>query len=97
MIEISLQAQKAELVETLKDFELRGVETIEGYIIVLPPEASQEALFGALHKRFGNDFYAFRDISRSTRSLMSEMPGFASVLTASATSGTGTQDGPSAG
>ena len=98
VIEISLQAQKAELVETLKDFELRGVEeTIEGYIIVLPPDASQEALFGALHKRFGNHFYAFRDISRSTRSLMSEMPGFASVLTASATSGTGTQDGPSAG
>jgi ABC-2 type transport system ATP-binding protein len=97
VIEISLQAQKAELVEALKDFEPRGVEeTIEGYIIVLPPDASQEALFGALRKRFGNDFYAFRDISRSTRSLMSEMPGFASVLAASATSETGTADGSSA-
>ena len=96
VIEISLQAQKEELVEALKDFEPRGVEeTIEGYIIVLPSDVSQEALFGALRKRFGNDFYAFRDISRSTRSLMSELPGFASVLAASAISETGTADGPS--
>jgi len=82
LIEISLRVKKAELIKALAEFDLKGVEeTIEGYILVLPAGIKIELLFLALRKWFGDDFYAFRDITRSTRSLMSEIPMLADVLT----------------
>ena len=81
IIEISLTAAKSDLIECVKGLKLQGIEeTIEGYILVFPLDTPQEALFETLHKRFGRNFYSFRDISRSTRSLMSEIPGFADIL-----------------
>lgn len=82
LIEISLRVKKAELIKALVEFDLKGVEeTIEGYILALPSDTKIELLFLALRKRFGDDFYAFRDITRSTRSLMSEIPNLQDVLT----------------
>jgi len=93
IVEISLNAQKAELAGALTDFDVQGIEeTIEGFIIVLPPATAQEALFAALRQRFGKDFFAFRDISRSTRSLMSEVPGLADVLAAQSAAQSGAAD-----
>lgn len=82
LIEISLRARKVDLVKALAEFDLKGIEeTIEGYILALPPATTIEPIFLALRKRFGDDLYAFRDITRSTRSLMSEIPMLADVLT----------------
>ena len=82
LFEISLRSKKAELVKALVEFDLKGVEeTIEGYILALPSGTRIEPIFMALRKRFGDDLYAFRDITRSTRSLMSEIPMLADVLT----------------
>jgi hypothetical protein len=65
----------------MRDFGLHGIEeTIEGFILVLPGETSHEALFTALRRRFGNELYSYRDISRSTRSLMCETPTLAGIL-----------------
>jgi hypothetical protein len=64
---------------------LQGIEeTIEGFILVLPGETSHEALFTALRRRFGNELYSYRDISRSTRSLMCESPALAGLLASNA-------------
>jgi ABC-type multidrug transport system ATPase subunit len=81
VIEISLRAAKSDVVECMQDFALQGIEeTIEGFILVLPDGTSHEALFTALRRRFGNELYSYRDISRSTRSLMCETPALAGVL-----------------
>jgi ABC-2 type transport system ATP-binding protein len=81
IIEISLRAAKSDVVECMQDFALQGIEeTIEGFILVLPEGTSHEALFTALRRRFGNELYSYRDISRSTRSLMCETPTLAGVL-----------------
>jgi ABC-2 type transport system ATP-binding protein len=81
IIEISLRAAKSDVVECMQEFALQGIEeTIEGFILVLPGETSHEALFMALRRRFGNELYSYRDISRSTRSLMCETPTLAGVL-----------------
>jgi len=81
VIEISLRAAKSDVVECMQDFALQGIEeTIEGFILVLPDGTSHEALFSALRRRFGSELYSYRDISRSTRSLMCETPTLAGVL-----------------
>jgi ABC-type multidrug transport system ATPase subunit len=81
IVEISLRAAKSDVVACMKDFGLQGIEeTIEGFILVLPGETSHEALFTALRRRFGNELYSYRDISRSTRSLMCETPTLAGIL-----------------
>jgi ABC-type multidrug transport system ATPase subunit len=81
VIEISLRAAKSDVVECMQDFALQGIEeTIEGFILVLPDGTSHEALFTALRRCFGNELYSYRDISRSTRSLMCETPALAGVL-----------------
>ena len=81
IIEISLRAAKSDVVECMQDFALQGIEEmIEGFILVLPEGTSHEALFTALRRRFGNELYSYRDISRSTRSLMCETPTLAGVL-----------------
>jgi ABC-2 type transport system ATP-binding protein len=95
LIEISLRVKKAELIKALAEFDLKGVEeTIEGYILALPAGIKIELLFLALRKRFGDDFYAFRDITRSTRSLMSEIPNLADVLAMPQRPDTGATDDP---
>jgi len=81
VVEISLKAAKSDVAECMRDFALQGIEeTIEGYILVLPEGTSHEALFTTLRRRFGNELYSYRDISRSTRSLMCETPALAGVL-----------------
>jgi ABC-type multidrug transport system ATPase subunit len=81
VIEISLKAAKSDVAECMKDFGLEGIEeTIEGYILVLPNGTSHEALFTTMRRRFGDELYSYRDISRSTRSLMCETPALAGLL-----------------
>jgi ABC-2 type transport system ATP-binding protein len=81
VIEISLKAAKSDVAECMKDFGLEGIEeTIEGYILVLPNGTSHEALFTTMRRRFGDELYSYRDISRSTRSLMCETPALAALL-----------------
>src|SRR5262249_33101767 len=81
VIEISLRAAKSDVVECMKDFGLQGIEeTIEGFTLVLQGGTSHEALFAALRRRFGEELYSYRDISRSTRSLMCESPALADLL-----------------
>jgi len=81
VIEISLKAAKSDVAECMEDFGLEGIEeTIEGYILVLPNGTSHEALFTTMRRRFGDELYSYRDISRSTRSLMCETPALAGLL-----------------
>jgi ABC-type multidrug transport system ATPase subunit len=81
VIEISLKAAKSDVAECMKEFGLEGIEeTIEGYILVLQSGTSHEALFTTMRRRFGDELYSYRDISRSTRSLMCETPALAGLL-----------------
>jgi hypothetical protein len=47
---------------------------------VLQSGTSHEALFTTMRRRFGDELYSYRDISRSTRSLMCETPALAGLL-----------------
>lgn len=81
VFEVSLKATKPDVKGFLEPFGLTGIEeTTEGYILVFPQDVRHEAVFSALRGRFGEAFYAFRDISRSTRSLMTEDPKLAAAL-----------------
>ncbi len=69
--EISLDAQRDDLIKTLTPFGVVRVErTMEGYILTFDRNADANIVFSTLLKRYSNHFTAFRDISSSLRSLM---------------------------
>ncbi|MGE0500024.1 MAG: ATP-binding cassette domain-containing protein [Rhizobiaceae bacterium] len=81
IIEVSLRAGKSDLENSLDGLGLDGMEeTTEGYILVFPVDLRHEEVFTRLRARFGEEFYAYRDISRSTRSLMSDDPRLIAAL-----------------